>query len=456
MNYNFGDSNIITCYIKELLHSFNLPSVPVLTKETEPINGRTYIRDNKLVNVIDDHLEYLADYNFNKKIVNVTKNLRLNSDVYDSDTHEYLGDYLRFIRDYKGVDLMKMYNCFSNRKPLNIQYPVDEALANKRLIDTKKDSYTYYLVPVKFNMTYSLYLDCPSKYELMCLFYKDFFVEKSEELIDESYRIIGGSSFKKPLVYSTYFDSVDELYPYESVLYLLLKMPRGFKSSVVILENSRKETSMEVAEFRRYRIEESTNDKGIVTRHVEWIKDLEGNDLYDEKEVRVVLSSGSMIDGSMITECIYGDDATDISSPVDIVYNNSLLRVNDGNCYPFADRLVEYLLGQAITPADYLRLNIIRIQDKVDNYGYSEMNDKVNHYKGLWDNDIRKVLYNKALDNDNTRGFNTRYGCQLVELENDFGFNEKLLPKRPKKYIDIYRDFTGYVDKDVEMMTELM
>lgn len=35
------------------------------------------------------------------------------TDYYDSDTHEYLGNYLRAYRDIKGINLMPYYNCFS-------------------------------------------------------------------------------------------------------------------------------------------------------------------------------------------------------------------------------------------------------------------------------------------------------------------------------------------------------
>ena len=107
MRYKFGNDNLITGYIKNLLHEFNLPQAKVITSKDMPrfenkfyIDGRKiyYGKSNKQVGV----------YAFNQKVPNFTKNYVIDSSVYDSKTHAYLGDFLRFMRDYHKLDLMPL------------------------------------------------------------------------------------------------------------------------------------------------------------------------------------------------------------------------------------------------------------------------------------------------------------------------------------------------------------
>ena len=110
----YNDDNIYGGYIKQLLASFNLPQCPIGNKDfTQSIH---YIEGNSLYfyNSVDGTTTRVSSYKENDKIENITKNLEIRNNLYDSYTHEYLGDYLRYVRDYKGLDLMSMYNCFSN------------------------------------------------------------------------------------------------------------------------------------------------------------------------------------------------------------------------------------------------------------------------------------------------------------------------------------------------------
>lgn len=110
----FNDSSIIVSYIKEFLYSFNLPSISA-----------------------DELKRKLPYYHWGEYIPNVTKTLKLENKIYDSYTHEYLGEYLRFLRDYKNIDLMSMYNCFSNNSVC-------------------VDQYIYFKIPVKSQKIYTI------------------------------------------------------------------------------------------------------------------------------------------------------------------------------------------------------------------------------------------------------------------------------------------------------------
>ena len=80
----------------------------------------------------------------------------------------------------------------------------------------------------------------------------------------------------------------------------------------------------------------------------------------------------------------------DIESLSDLELSNimtsdlSLLQMSDGVTYPFADRLIEYLLLNVITTRDPITKNIKRIQDVFTNYtGVPE----------VWDNNVRSNVY---------------------------------------------------------------
>ncbi len=116
----FNDNNIITGCIKQILTTFNLPSLRVYTEDSFLYERALYIKDNYIYKYTQGELKPFIPFNFNKPILNYTKNLKITNLIYDSHTHEYLGDYLRFLRDYKHLDLMSMYNCFSDNVVHNL------------------------------------------------------------------------------------------------------------------------------------------------------------------------------------------------------------------------------------------------------------------------------------------------------------------------------------------------
>jgi hypothetical protein len=138
-----------------------------------------------------------------------------------------------------------------------------------------------------------------------------------------------------------------------------------------------------------------------------------------------------------------------------------LLALNTGESYPFADRLVEYLSGSAITPIDDIPDNIKRAQ--------RVMNQNNNYFKidGLWENKMQKILYDYAMnsgpievitigddeeiDPDNfgkqiQKPKEYTYKTKKVIKDTHTGYHKRLGHANKSLLFDVL----GYVDKDIE------
>ena len=223
----FGSSGIVAGYIKQLLASFHLPKAqiysaehsqyleehleesPYLIETTFPVENSTdvaakaatsvdevkqvttrcyvpYIKGNLIQFYVGGYYTpnntYVpgvwqsaplnpkqssggawVTYERGEAVKNLTKVLELKNNIYDSYTHEYLGNYLRFIRDYDGIDLMSMYNCFSNRRPYRFKY-ADEYIT----MDTADSNYKLYVLPIKLFKDYTIAIDSAYPVEICC------------------------------------------------------------------------------------------------------------------------------------------------------------------------------------------------------------------------------------------------------------------------------------------------
>lgn len=161
----YNNNHILSGYIKQFLSSFNLPtcriysdkfykyyethgvehpqvleSLEKFTKNagyaeegTEYITKRVnYLRGGTLQKYLYDpntkkgYWKPCRDgfYYTDKYHRGLTKRLKSEGSIYDAKTHEYLGNYLRYLRDAKGINLMSMYNCFSNVLCQNLQITI--------------------------------------------------------------------------------------------------------------------------------------------------------------------------------------------------------------------------------------------------------------------------------------------------------------------------------------------
>lgn len=382
----YDDNNIYVGYIKQLLKSFNLPRCHVYKEEFKDLyNEKTlYIKDNFIYRgdkIVDN-------YKLDDKIVYITDNLSITSNIYDTQTHKYLGDYLRFIRDYTGLDLMSMYNCFTNECPLNIDIEGFES---------DDDNYQVFILPIKFNKTYTIGLDCFSEVVLKPCFYndKDLVEDAITKSFNDNLKMISksGTRFYHPFTYESPKATSADILNKENVLRLLIKIPCNCKSSIVVLE-------------------------GDYTRNCDLC--INKTDTTEEQVLASTL-------GDLISYCPE-DDLTKENKINYFINKSQLFYLNTGKNYLLADRLIEYLSRAVIDSNEVIYDNIRLVQKEISRKDFVETYmDGEKYYPvhtGTWNDNIRTSLYN--------------YIYKCVNTPNRY------------KIVNTYFDMLGYYDKDVE------
>ena len=433
----FNNTTLFTGYLKQLLHNFNLPKYRVYTKEdtdyfkqnrqerfdiietvTKDYENSTvsesiypnqvryvpYIKDGFLQlyingewvpigSTIGNKVKHKHQYAYGTKILNYTKNLKINGNSYDSYTHEYLGDYLRFKRDYLGIDLMPLYNCFSNR----VCPTLDIKISNTVSFNTNDKDCKIYMLPVKLFKTYTIAMDSSSPVELCCGLYGNYqdTRDKIKDIPGRTYKRIAQCNFDQPFLYSeilnlnnlTLKSSLAELAQNESELKLFIKIPQNLQTTIIVLEG----------DYRGW------NDR-----------------------VTNSLGQNNVNNTAINFEHINEDLTFALKTPL------QLLMFNTKEQHPFADRLIDYLIGNAITKEEEIADNVLRVQ-KVVKAATAELmplsaskDNPAKYYpqeKGIWDDTLRYYIYD--------------YMNNEKAIYNTFGVNHDIL---------------GYVDKDVEKL----
>lgn len=434
--FKFNSEHILTGYIKQLLASFNLPKYRVYTRKNaeyfknhkeehfivesklpekdsenfpEHLRIAPYIRNGEIQICIDNKKgtwqKIGGTYYYNKKELNFTKNLEIKNGIYDSYTHEYLGDFLRFQRDYNNIDLMPLYNCFSNRLANNLNIECNHTIeieeAGKRAtvtnthftFTTADNNYRIYMLPVKMFQKYTIALDCSGTVEICCDIFGAY--QDTREQFDEipclTYQKFTNMSFSSPILYTKLVDmddwmnadSATELAQNECNLKMFIKLPVNSKTSITVLEGD----------------------------YIHWTDaSLKTNGNIAVPNTKMQLNHNIINFSTKEGQPELNDR---VLTPVTAL---QLLKLNTKESYPFADRLIEYLLDNVITDQDTLSDNIKRVQkimseNKIDNM-----------IAGAWDNKMQHVLYDFMYDE-----------------------NSNILDRT-----SVCHDILGYVDKDVE------
>lgn len=283
---------------------------------------------------------------------NITQTSVSTESFYGPETHHMLGEYLRFLKNVKGIDLMSQYNCFGQNVVRNLSInPKNENIVSE--IDS--GNFKVLLVPIKFNCNYTIAIDSKFKVSMHPVFYREGNLLKDkrnqyylyQDLLSHLKNVTNQDSlllvhntmeFNNPIVYNIRnFDK--NLVQYEKYLYLAIQINSTNDSSIVVLEGD-------------YR-----NNKARVV-----------------SDVSVLTKPGATI-----------ERLSDAMSS-----NLSLLSENDHKQHPFTDMLVEYLCGNTIDSRELLTKNVERVVEKLGNFHYG--------YEGQWTDYLRFVLYNRMHD----------------------------------------------------------
>ena len=187
MRQKFFTNTIQSKFIKNLLQNTSLPIYNSVSNGDYIINGFTYLYEYYLIDCTKSGIlgdlynppEFKTSNNnfmFGETYAKHTQIFNSNSLSYDSDTHRYLGEYLRFYRDIFKTNLMPFYNCFNgiytskfyidtkNNEIKQTFYDIyaqgSEDFNNKYYYN--KNEYKIALVPIKFNRKYTVAVDCNS------------------------------------------------------------------------------------------------------------------------------------------------------------------------------------------------------------------------------------------------------------------------------------------------------
>lgn len=394
MFQKFYTDTIMSKFIKRLLSSTNIPLFDFVHDGDNLLEGCIYIYKHYIIKclstgtlnieggtalypsltltpnislvpgagIIPASIKVLAHYSeddYNK----YNYKFQSNYSYYDPETHKHLGAYLRYLRDYKGLDLMPYYNCYN-------YYMINDIHLEKPTVDNEHVSYGigelkgYKLlaIPIKFNTQYTIAIDCTSEVLMRGIIYSPAGMVKIANQSDtyysdklaSSYKSYQNLYFNNPILYSISTES-SQLYKNQKYLYLTIQLPVENNSSVVVLEGD-------------YRKQEIINCKYILNNQ-EILIDTKYNINKDYRRI-------------------------------------SLLECNTKESYAFSNRLIEYLLLNVIHENDPLTNNIIKTQQsliKLDDLankssegsiykhfytGYS----LIPHRPGIWDENINACM----------------------------------------------------------------
>lgn len=373
MFQEFFTDTLMSRFIKRLLRSTNLPLYHIVEDDSDLVLGCKYIYKDFIIQceksgrlkLSSEDILYPSDniYPSNRLFPNhkyqtaefkvldyyrpddkqIHYNFHSKFMYYDSETHYYLGEYLRYLKDRTKLDLMGYYNCFNYQMIDNIT--LDKTSKNKYLMK-KSDDKKLIAVPVKYGRSYTIAIDSDTPVEMRTLIYdkdignvsKEAFSESyySDEIID--YEFFSKTIFTEPILRLIPYPDNSQLYAQEKNLYLTIQVSADNNSSIVVLEGDY------LGSWNNNQINYDCDKDVIEQRRI---------------------------------------------------HRPALLHFNCKTSFAFSDRLIEYLLLNVINPTEDISKNIEYvnrlISGNLDNeYAKNVKEGKI--FTELWNDQIRESI----------------------------------------------------------------
>ncbi len=176
----------------------------------------------------------LTKYRFGDNIIGYTDNFISKYSYYDSETHKRLGEYLRCLKSVYSLDLMPLYNCFSNLFVENVD------LSTGYLSESYNPRYKTTLIPIKYNRKYNIHINCNTPVYVKPILYGGSVLRDAENnwiLPDNSAEstVISSVSFNTPFSYSLVCRDTN-MQRLEKFLYLAIQIPMLNNSPISVIE----------------------------------------------------------------------------------------------------------------------------------------------------------------------------------------------------------------------------
>ena len=312
-------------FIKRLLRVTKLPLLSLASDGDYIVENIFYIYKDDVIKCT--HTGFLgadANYEFIHKHDSFgdinTYNYHSKFLYYDPDTHIQLGEYLRYLKHQRGLNLMPFYNCYTDVAISGITLTTEQGKNGYKLETSSQ--YKLMAIPVKYGKTYTIALDSDAPVLMRTIEYNlNSGIVKPSHLSSSTYTdqlqndltVKPFSTFKKPFTITIPIPRMINNMPnigllsQERNLYFVIQVPATNDSSLTVLEGDFSESWTNAPiNFEKFDTETDTAN----TRFL----------------------------------------------------NLSLLHFNCKKSYAFSDRLIEYLLHNNINPLEDIDENIAYVQ----------------------------------------------------------------------------------------------